>query len=283
MEIGVTLAVVLVAFLAVRAWRRRPDAGPTGFGSRVLVAVARPSTAVRLSQLAAALAAADRGRVTPVAVLDPRSTTGDRERADETVRRCEATVIEEGLEARGRVRVDASVADGLLHGTLEYDASCLVMGWPSPRDQDRFGGPVDALVARSRVPVLLARLDGYRWRRIVLRVPREPTDAHLRASLRLATEVADRLGRRLGLDVVCTSVTTRIPETPSQLVMAPLAARAETSHTALAATSPGSDVVLVIAPGSTGEPAPARSSSLPEHESEPRSARQITRRPGASP
>lgn len=241
---AVALAAVVAAL--ARGWF---DPERDGLGKHVLVAVSRPASAVALSRFAAAVARPARGRVTPLRVLTLKAAPGSRERAEETVQRSSSTVLEEGLHSRGRVRYDASVTDGLFHGAVEYGASAVVVGWPRG---DGAGEPtvgLDQLVSGLPLPVLVARLDGYRWQRVVLQVPPEPNSDGMRASLRLATTTAERLAAISGVPVRCISTAAGRQETPSELVIVPVDPDPAAIREAVAFSRAVGDVVLAICHG----------------------------------
>lgn len=246
------LVVVAVATIAARGPVRRRSGGEEPadrLGEHVLVAVSRPASAVPLGRFAAAIARPARGRVTPVSVLGLDAGAGARQRAEETVARCGDVVIEEGLDAEGRVRVDHSVADGLFHGAVEYDASSLVVGWPGGEGTTDAATELERLVSAAPVPVLVARLDGYRWDRIALRVPPEPNSDGLRASLRLATRAAERLAATTGMPVTCSAGTSVLRGAPGQLLIVPVDPDPEAIRRVVALTDFVGDVVLAICHG----------------------------------
>jgi len=145
--------------------------------------------------------------------------------------------------------VDTSVAAGILHETVESDASLLILGWPRLGADGRLPLGIADAVAGVPCPLLLARLQGYQWRRIVLRVPSTPTPGGLRASVRLATDVADRLAHRHRLPVVCLPATEPATADPAQLIVAPVDACQDAVDRALRDTPPLGDVLLALCHG----------------------------------
>lgn len=251
----IVAAFALLALLAVgaRRWSTRGGGGPcrlsVRIGERVLVAVSHPASAHSLAEVATTLARPDAGCVTALTVLDPSDVDDVRPLSREAIRRCEAVATEGGVDTDGRLRVDTSVAAGVLHQTVESDASLLLLGWPRLGVDDRPGPAVADAVAGVPCPLLLARLQGYRWRRIVLRVPAAPTTDGLRASLRLAIDVAERLADQHGVPVSCLPATDGAAADPSQLVIAPVAPHGAALEQALRKTGPLGDVVLALCHG----------------------------------
>lgn len=248
--IVVFVALVVATTVVLRVVARPPRPDPAqDLGRHVMIGVASPTTATVLSGLGAALARGIRGRVTPFTVVPTGADEAQRAFAEEAVRRGATTVVEEGLAGDPHLRVDVAVADGLLHGVVQLDASLLVMGWPATDADGRFAAPVEQLVSAAPLPVLVARLDGHRWHRIVLRVPREPMTAGLRASLRAATQASDRLADARGLDVSCVADDAPVVADPSQVVISPVAPEPAAIRRAAGRVPARGDVILAICHG----------------------------------
>lgn len=254
-EIVAAFALLLVLVVGSRSWSnragdRRSDRSrmSPGVGERILVAVSHPASGETLGEVAAALARADAGRVSALTVLDPTDTDDVRSLSRAAIDRCEAVAIEGGLRAGGRLRVDTSVATGILHETVEGDASLLVLGWPRLGADGGVVPTVADAIARVPCPLLLARLQGYQWHRIALRVPATSAPQGLEASLRLATGIAERLRdqHRIPLD--------RLPKEharadPTQLVVVPVEPAEDAIERALRETAPLGDVLLALCHG----------------------------------
>lgn len=251
-ELLIVLAaiIILATALWVRSQRRgSAEARPDDAGGRVVVGVARPATAGPLGKIAAALARPVRGEVTPLTVVTTSASTSSRSGAEQSLRRCEATIREEGVDARGRLRIATSLSEGVLHGLVEQQATALILGWPTVRGSGRLTSALEEVVARSPVPVLIARMDHQRWDRIVLRVPSEPVTPGLRASLRLAIRTAERLAARHAIEVGCTRLVTPHRRDPAQLFIAPVAPEEAFSRAAARLEDDG-DVLLALCHGS---------------------------------
>jgi len=206
-EIAAVLAVLAVASVPLLVHRRRRahgrslDATSAGFGRQVLVAVAHPSSAQGLGDLAATIARTDRGRVEALSVVDEGAAVECRTLAEQTVMRCRTAVIDGGVEATTHVRVDDSVGHGILHRSVEFDASLVVLGWPAPGETGTSPDIMQA-VSGSPAPLVVARLQGYRWQRVRLCLPSQVTDAGGRASVRLAADICDQIGGAKDVPVV---------------------------------------------------------------------------------
>lgn len=248
LALGAVVAVGVGGLLWWAWWAGR-DTGATGGTPPplTLLGVAHPRSAEALCQLAAALQRSVRGRVLPMTVVEDAADEGTLARAEETVRWANVALVDEGLEPAAELRAAERVGDGLLHAALERDASLLVLGWPAVTA----GGddPVLDVLRRASCPVLVARLHGYRWARVVLRVPREPTTSGVRASLRLATETAEELAAIHDLPVTCVPADQPLPGDPAELVVTPVAPEEGALARELAASEPLADVVIAVCHG----------------------------------
>jgi len=126
---------------------------------RILVAVANPATEEHLITLASILAKASDGLLL---VLNVAREVGGRVVGLENQKRLlEAEVITRS-EARVQTirRVDISIARGILHASMEHEASAIVLGWkgaPSFREHI-FGSILDDVLWHAHVPVLVGRI-----------------------------------------------------------------------------------------------------------------------------
>jgi hypothetical protein len=214
----VIAAVAAVAILVVVRRRREPHgetkpAGPPAsphLGAHVLVGVGRPRSAPGLGRFAAALARPEDGAVTPLTVLSENADETTREGVEATLREAERAALQLDVDAAGKVRVAASAAEGILHASVESDASAIVLGWPATRaESEHLGYPADRVVADAPCPVLIARLDADRWTRVLLHASPPRTDAgevtpDTEASLQLAVETMCRLAQALDVPAATT-------------------------------------------------------------------------------
>lgn len=250
--LGFLIILGLVTGAVVLLWsssHRGTSADAGDIGRKVVVAVARPTTADPLSKIGAVLARPVGGEVTPLTVLTtPVSRSGHRD-AEQTVRHCEALIQEEGLDAGGRVRIASSLSDGVLHGLVEHAATSLVVGWPATAESGRFTASLEEIVAASPAPVLIARVNRHRWNRIVLRVPSEPLTGGQRASLRLATQTAERLGASGGIDVGFTRLVMPKRHDPAHLLVTPVTPDPAALPRIVASLEAEGDVVLALCHG----------------------------------
>jgi len=250
--LAVVLTVVVVLVLVRRILRAGGDPGPhgeVGVGRQVLVAVAHPASAEGLGDLAASMARTDRGRVEALSVIDEGSATDVRSLAEETVTRCRASVVDAGVEAATHVRVDRSVGQGILHRTVEIDASLVVLGWPGP-GQAQISPDLLPAVLDSPAPLVLARLQGYRWQRVRLCVPSEVFDEGHRASVRLATDIWRRIGEANDVPIVRDpSAGMATPEVASELRVVAVAPDRDEVLRAIGGVEPLGDLVVALCHG----------------------------------
>lgn len=152
----------------------RPPIRTRPLGRLVLMPVVSPQNAGPLARVAAGLSAADSGTVIPLKVLDLEADSAAVEREHEALsEQAGREVLSGGGDVRPLVRLDVTPATGILHAVVEYNATCVLVGWKgySTRRQSFFGERVDALLAMSQVPVVLARPGrDERTRRVVLSV-----------------------------------------------------------------------------------------------------------------
>lgn len=119
----------------------------------------------------------------------------------------ERSLLALGAEARAEVRLDASPGLGILHATIEHDATSLVIGWKgwSSSRHSYFGESVNALIAEAPVPLLLVRAgESGSWNRVVLVVdPGDLRHQHV-AGVMLGGAIAARLAAAAGAPIeVC--------------------------------------------------------------------------------
>lgn len=196
MEPVAAIVVIGLAVLAVAVaiiWGRSARSGdPEGTGSRVLVAMADPATAPALGALALSVAVRDKGSISAIHVVTSEDIEAARDRIATLTQGSQALAAEYGLDFSGGWRVDASVADGILHLVLQHDATLLIVGWPEP-GSDLDSATIGPVLTSSPVPVLVTRVKTFDWDHVELNVPTEPIEEDLAASARLANRTAERL------------------------------------------------------------------------------------------
>lgn len=263
----------------------------------MLVPVTHPKSAVTLLELAVSLADPG-GLVVPVTVLSPGAGEEEREAAYQLILSAEKTAVDAGVDARGMIDIDPSVANGVLNTALECEATLVVIGWQGRSShQNIFGSLIDSIAGRSAVPLAVARLGAQAYRRILLPVNDDHLDRTAAGGLRLAVGLATRLRDTTGapvrvlrsgegrqdLPAELTALSDRIHVDPRRLdlavgaaaraddlVVVPVAPtvsglRAATTHVAWAAPEASLLVALDVGPASVSEDlAPAvRSAGAP--------------------
>lgn len=126
-------------------------------GEVVVVPVANPDTAPRLLRLASAFARADGGLVVPVVVAPPETDATRLDALRHLEQRVQVMAQSAGAEARSLLRIDATPQLGISHTVVEAGGSLLVLGWngASSRRGVRFGGVIDGVLERTRLPTLV--------------------------------------------------------------------------------------------------------------------------------
>lgn len=128
-------------------------------GSQIVVPIANPANAGRLTELAAAIAASDSGTVTSLSVLGRDVTDEQLDQQREGLALSEAAALRGAVEATSRIRVDDSPIDGIAHEVIERGGTAVLMGWKgyATRREHLFGSTTDRLLRQVQVPVLLCR------------------------------------------------------------------------------------------------------------------------------
>ncbi len=195
----VILVTCMVASAAATRYAVRlpvPDR-ERSFGEVVVVPVANPETAPRLMRLASAFARADAGVVVPVMVAPSESDTDILQ----ALRRLDARMVEvaqsAGAEARSVLRIDATPQLGISHTVVEQRASMLVLGWngATARRGARFGGVIDGVLERTRVPTLVTFEGDRSYSRILVVVDESVMTPRGHDPLDLALETAAHMRR----------------------------------------------------------------------------------------
>ncbi len=199
----VLISVVTASWVGARsAPRVAPPAPASGrLGRMVLVPVSNPDGASDLIRLAVWVAQADGGDVVPFHVVtspDPARV----EAAGPLVSAAERAGARFGAEVDAHVRVDRSVASGVLNSVVERDASLVMIGWKgATTTQERlFGSLFDDIVDRAPCVVAACRAQVARPQRIVL-IPMMDRDTPL-GDTAVAIEMCRRLAKGSGLPVV---------------------------------------------------------------------------------
>lgn len=212
---GVVDAVVIVimatclfsTLLAERFGPRLRRPRPVrSLGGNIIVPVANPATAGPLTELAAAIVAADSGTVTPLSVLGRHVGRADLDEQQSVLLESESAALRMAVEAQSRVRIDDSTTDGILHEVVEQRGTGILMGWKgyASRREHLFGGVIDHLREAVDVPVLLCRPGSDdRVRRILLAPPAPGASSGPAGDL--AADVATRIAMHLRTPVVAVA------------------------------------------------------------------------------
>ena len=157
-------------------------------GRVVLTPVARPETIIEILRLGAWIARADGGRVVPFHVVtstEPEAVAA----AEPLMLLVNETAARLGADVDTFVRVDRSVAAGVVHTVAEREATLVVLGWKgesTPKDRV-VGSLLDDVVDRVRCTTAVCWLPGSTYSRIALVADGSPIEQ----------SVTNALGRRL--------------------------------------------------------------------------------------
>lgn len=195
----ILVTVIVASTVASRASSRVVPLPPSQLqiGRMVLAPIARPESVEEIMLLATWVARADAGQVLPFHVV----TAPDSARvtaASPLLEAAESSASSLGADVDAVIRVDRSVASGVVNTVIERDASLVLLGWRGETStHERFFGTLfDDIVAR--VPCLVAAcwLPGREVRRLVL----DDLDGHSsRADGLAARELCSRLSKGSGL------------------------------------------------------------------------------------
>lgn len=200
----VVVSVLVASVTAARFAARVPAAvEERPLGAAVVVPIDDPEAAPRLARLARRIAEPDGGVVLPVHVLADSRNAEAVAAARRTSREIDAAVRAVGLEAEPSLQVARSLVQGVRNLLMEHDGTLVVIERAAdlgPADYI-LGGQVDAFVASSTAPVVVAMLREDPVERVVVAVGSGDLPVERRLDLRLTLEVAQRL-ERSGLDVL---------------------------------------------------------------------------------
>lgn len=253
------LATTITSPMLVQKYGRRlcvPVAAkaPLKLLERILVPVANPETQEHLLALATILAAQGRGQVISLRVVSARNG----QRSPAPLRPApEAAGTESGAMAQLLVRIDTSIAKGILHTAIEQHASLLIMGWRGKPtfSQSIFGTVLDEVVWEARVPVLVGRIGMplSTVQRAVLVIPPNSLDVRLTGeTLDIVTAVVDALH----IELLMLVAEGYRPALEGELDNRQIAASLDELHAAavieqVAETVNEDDLLMVLTSGST--------------------------------
>ncbi|MEZ5381014.1 MAG: cation:proton antiporter [Microthrixaceae bacterium] len=239
---------------------------------KVLVPVGDPERARGVLKLAGILAAPDTGTVVPVSVLDLEATQGDVKERRKVLAEAERTILGEGAEATSVVRLDLTPSAGMLHAAVEQAATMVLVGWKgfASRNGSAFGQRVDALLAASPVPVVVARMGPQeQTRRVVVAVADHDLTPAGEPGMELAALVARRLAKAHRAEFHILTPREQVTHETLRLEEGEGALRVEKRRLAVSLrdlTTPGDLVVVTqprVEPGLGGE-VPRLARALPD-------------------
>jgi nucleotide-binding universal stress UspA family protein len=278
-EINAVILVILVTCL-VAPWAGarfaprvpRPERKRTALGQTVVVPIANPRSASPLVKLAALVAGPDSGSVVPVNILGFNASREQVEEHREITTEAEQVALRNGAEARAVVRVDASATDGVLHTVVESGGTAVLIGWKGYANarENLFGGVIDAILSRIRVPVLVCRPGSDdAVGRIVVSLTTADLGPGGRPGFEVAMDVARRMARQaeVPLLVVTQAADGRIDEAVADLKSCTVEVDDRKPATAVRERTRAGDVVIIGTPptrAGLGQDAPRMARALRE-------------------
>lgn len=198
--IVILITVTIASWAASRSAPKVPLPEPPPFqlGKMVLTPVARPDTSIEIVRIAVWVARADGGRVVPFHVVtspDARQV----EKAEPLVRHVEEAAARMGADIDAFVRVDRSVAAGVVSTAVERDASLVLLGWKGATTaRDRvLGSRLDDVVDRVPCVTAVCWLPSSVYTRIVL-----VTENHTAVERAATVAFCRRLAKGANLPVI---------------------------------------------------------------------------------
>lgn len=232
---------------------KRPQRRPAALGQAVVVPVANPRTAGPLVKLAALVAGPDSGSVVALNVLGFDASHEQVEEHREITAEAEQVALANGAEARSLVRIDASPTAGVLHTVVEGGGTSVLLGWKGYANarENFFGGVIDAILARSPVPVLVCRPGtDEQLRRVVLSLSVGDLAPAGALGMELAAEVAARMARQadVPLKVVTEADDPRLAELFARVRKVEIECDQRKATIALRSHTEEGDVVIIGTP-----------------------------------
>lgn len=203
------VVTVLITSFATRYFARRLEPPPedtSAIGKHVLLKVSDHGDLSGALDIGVALTRADDGLLTPYVVCPNGGCDGLERRLEEAVQ----GAVDRGQDSEGITRVADSTVDGTLNLTSEKKGSLLLLPWEGPSFPGTlfFGGDIDTIGDRSAVPALAARLLGDEWTRVLYFQGSARGLTARREDSILALEVAKRVARHKGLDLIVYATDT---------------------------------------------------------------------------
>jgi nucleotide-binding universal stress UspA family protein len=152
---------MLVQRFAPRLQQAQPEEKASPLFSRILVPITNPQTQEHLVTLASLLARTAHGKVMALNVVrDAEGQVPGLNQQRELLGRVPEIVGDPEAEIELIPRLAGTFAQGILHTSIERDASLIVMGWRGRRtlSQSILGTVLDEVIWGSDTPVLIGKL-----------------------------------------------------------------------------------------------------------------------------
>lgn len=204
------LVVILISSIVTSQFARRitPElVTDRPLGSSVLVLIPPDGPDEGIVTFATRIARAHGGRLLLLRVVDQDASTDERRAARADVADATRTATQLGADAEAMLRIDASMADGMLNAAAEQEASLLVAGWkPSTTRTERiFGHTVEEIGARSHIPMIAGNISSDAPEHALLALDDTPDGGGTRVDAEVGTALVSALA---STGLACRIVST---------------------------------------------------------------------------
>ncbi len=183
-------------------------------GISVIVPVHPSASLNRTLSLAANIAQADAGTITPVVVLPEYDAQHLRQEAENLLKQAEKFGAATTADVEGVLRIDASFPVGVIHELQERNGTLILIEWDKPPNTQQLllGHEIDRIGTQSTVPVAAVRFAKAETQRIVLFTGTDDGSTGYHADLQVALQIATRIYKEKQVPLVVFSPQERVPE-----------------------------------------------------------------------
>jgi len=185
-------------------------------GTSVIVPVRPTKTLNRTLALAANIAQADAGTVTPVVVIPEYDAQRLRPEAKKLLAQAEKFGAATTADVEGVLRIDASLPAGVIREMQEREGSLILVEWDKPPGLQHmlFGHEIDRIGARSTVPAAAVRFAQDDFQRIVLVPGRDDGSTGYHVDLQVAIQIALRVHKETQRPLLVLQPKEQAPDLP---------------------------------------------------------------------
>ena len=183
-------------------------------GISVIVPVRATASLKRLLSLAANIAQADAGTITPVVVIPEYDADRLRPEAEKLLAQAEKFGAATTADVEGTLRIDASLPLGVIRELKERNGTLILVEWEKPPGPQHLllGHEIDRIGARATVPMAAVHFSKSEPQRIVLITGTDDGSTGYTADLQVATQIAARIYKERQLPLVVFLPSERAPD-----------------------------------------------------------------------